>query len=215
LARVVGPSRNFPTSEREVLPRRSTRGMEKGLGCLNRKRWTPRICSRWSAYAICALVRMARLARYSAGKYRHVTEIVGRDNRPRQCLAKILQRLSSEGILQSRRGSSGGFAFRLAADKIDLLKIVCAIDGGIPCFERCALGYARCSGQHPCEMHESWQAVRECIRRFLKQTIAGLAETRSPGPAACGENGPAPPPDRGDGDTVRNWLRSKARTTTG
>jgi Rrf2 family transcriptional regulator, iron-sulfur cluster assembly transcription factor len=189
--------------------------MERLWGCLNKKRWTPRIYSRESGYAICALVRMAELASYSAGKYLHVTQIVNGENRPPQYLAKVLQRLSREGILQSRKGPSGGFAFRLAPDKVDLLKIIRAIDGGIPCLERCALGYATCSGEHPCAMHESWKGVRECIRRYVKQTIAELAGTRSLGPVVCGENEPAPPPNRCGGDTVRKWLRLKERRAAG
>jgi len=98
--------------------------------------------SRESGYAICALVRLAKLASCS-GKYLHLTEIVDGENRPTQYLAKILQRLSREGILQSRRGPIGGFAFRLPPDKVDLLKIIRAIDGGIPCFERGALEHTQ------------------------------------------------------------------------
>jgi len=98
--------------------------------------------SRDSGYAIRPLVRLAKTASYS-GKYLHLAQIVDRENRPPQYLAKILQRLSREGILQSRRGPSGGFAFLLPPDKVDLLKINRAMDGGIPCFERGALASVR------------------------------------------------------------------------
>jgi len=163
--------------------------------------------SREAGYAICALVRMARVASYSAGKYLQVEQIVGKKNMPPRYLAKILQRLSREGILQSRKGPSGGFAFRLAPDKIDLLRIIHAIDGGNPCFERCALGYATCSDEHPCAMHASWKVVRECIRRYVKQTIAELAGTESPDSTVFGEDEPMLPANRLGGNTVRKWLR--------
>ena len=151
-------------------------------------RWTPRMYSRESGYAICALVRMATLAGYCMSKYLPMTQIVGGENKPRQYLAKTLQRLSREGILPSRKGPSGGFAFRLEHDKIDLHRISGAIDGGTPCFERCALGYATCSNEHPCAMHQSWKGVRECIRRYVKQTIAELAGTGSPDSRVYGED---------------------------
>ena len=170
--------------------------MERRSGTLKKGRWTPRIWSRESSYAVCALVRMARLTNDSAAKYLNMTQIAGGENRPPQNLAKTLQRLSREGILQSRKGPSGGFAFRLQPDKVDLLRIIRAIDGGIPCLERCALRHATCSGKHPCAMHERWKGVREFIRRYVKQTIAELVETRSPEPEASGQKGPALPPNR-------------------
>jgi len=60
-------------------------------------------------------------------------------------------------------------------------------------------------------MHESWKGARECIRRYVEQTIAELAGTRSPGPAVCRENGPEPAPNQCCGDILREWLRSKKR----
>lgn len=129
------PIRNSPIPEIETSPRASMRGMDRGSGCLNKRRWMPRMYSRESAYAICALVRMAKLASYSAGKYFQVAEIVGGEHRPPQYLAKILQRLSREGILQSHKGpsvSSGSGKNRLAQDypshrwRNSLLRAVCS-----------------------------------------------------------------------------------------
>lgn len=144
----------------------------------------PILYSKASEYAVAALVH---LAQSPTGEYVHVKDIARQENIPAGFLSGLLQRLSKDGLVSSRKGLNGGFALTSDPDTISLLEIVCAIDG-MPCCERCAMGYPSCSAENPCEMHESWKEVRERIRDFMQlTTIGGLAETRTAVKAGSGK----------------------------
>ncbi len=137
----------------------------------------PILYSKASEYAVAALVH---LAKYPNGVYVHVKDIARDENIPAGFLSGLLQRLSKDGLVSSRKGLNGGFALRSDPDTISLLEIVSAIDG-VPCCERCAMGYPACSADTPCEMHESWNEVRERIRQFMQLTTVGeLADAKLP-----------------------------------
>ncbi len=87
-------------------------------------------------------------------------------------LTKILQQLTEAGLLESYRGPNGGIALARDAGKISLLDIVKAIDGDA-LFESCILGLARCSGAHPCPLHETWGKQRDELAAALKRTSLG------------------------------------------
>ena len=55
--------------------------------------------------------------------------IAEREDIPAHFLAKILQELARKGMLKSNKGPSGGFALRIAPEKLRLLDIVEALDG--------------------------------------------------------------------------------------
>lgn len=135
----------------------------------------PILYSKASEYAVAALVHLANCP---GGEYIHVKDIARHENIPAGFLSGLLQRLSKDGLVSSRKGLNGGFVLCADPDTINLLEVVCAIDGS-PCCERCAMGYATCSSDNPCEMHESWKEVRERIRAFMQATtIGGIAEAR-------------------------------------
>jgi Rrf2 family iron-sulfur cluster assembly transcriptional regulator len=129
----------------------------------------PILYSKASEYAVAALVH---LAKYPSGEYVHVKDIAREENIPAGFLSGLLQRLSKDGMVSSRKGLNGGFALRADPGTVSLLEVVCAIDG-MPCCERCAMGYPDCSAENPCEMHESWKEVRERIRDFMQLTTIG------------------------------------------
>ena len=136
----------------------------------------PILYSKASEYAVAALVHLAKCP---TGEYVHVKDIARGENIPAGFLSGLLQRLSKDGLVSSRKGLNGGFALRSDPDAISLLAVVNAIDG-LPCCERCAMGYPACSAEKPCEMHDSWGEVRERIRQFMQLTTIGeLAEART------------------------------------
>ena len=135
----------------------------------------PLLYSRASEYAVAALVHLAKSPR---GEYVHVKDIAREENLPAGFLSGLLQRLSKDGIVSSRKGLNGGFALSVDPDAVSLFEVVCAVDG-MPCCDRCAMGYPACSAENPCEMHNSWTEVREQVREFLRLTTIGeLANAR-------------------------------------
>ena len=130
------------------------------------------IYSTASEYAIRALVH---LARHAVGEFVSLRHIARQEDLPFCFLSTIFQRLARQGMLQSRKGVRGGFAFLLDPGDIRLLDVVDTLDRE-PCYKECAMGYAKCSEAQPCPMHEGWKAVRAFIHDCLeRRTIGGLA----------------------------------------
>jgi len=95
-------------------------------------------------------------------------EIVQKIDSPEAFTAKILQRLTRQGLVQSVRGPSGGF--QLPKNRSTTLhEVIIAIDGeGI--FTNCVLGLAQCSEKHPCPVHDKFKAVRDHLAGVLVST---------------------------------------------
>jgi Rrf2 family transcriptional regulator, iron-sulfur cluster assembly transcription factor len=84
------------------------------------------IYSRSAEYAIRACVHLALAPE---GRFVMARVIAEREDIPAHFLAKILQELARKGMLKSNKGPSGGFALRIAPEKLRLLDIVEALDG--------------------------------------------------------------------------------------
>lgn len=139
------------------------------------------IYSTASEYAIRALVH---LARHAVGEFVSLRHIASQEGLPLYFLSTIFQRLTRQGMLQSRKGDRGGFKFRLDPGDIRLLDVVDTLDRE-PCYRGCAMGYAECSEKHPCPMHEGWKALRSSIQDCLeRRTIGELASLRARRPNA-------------------------------
>jgi len=90
---------------------------------------------------------------------------------PKEFISKILQELTSSGIVSSKKGKMGGFSLAKNPDKIHLLDIVLAIDGS-EIFSKCVLGFPHCSSETPCPMHNSWsQLIDETFKMLNDETI--------------------------------------------
>jgi len=89
---------------------------------------------------------------------------------PEAFTAKILQKLSKEGIIQSVRGVNGGFYISIKLiNKINLAQIVYSIDGE-KVFNSCGLGMKRCNEIHPCPLHQKFKTIRNDLRQMLETT---------------------------------------------
>jgi len=84
-------------------------------------------------------------------------------------LTKILQQLSSAGLMESFRGPNGGIKLTKQGDRTTLMEVVVAIDG-IDLFTECALGLPGCGVEKPCPLHDKWAVTRDSIRTMLENT---------------------------------------------
>lgn len=87
---------------------------------------------------------------------------------PREFVSKILQELTFSGIVDSKKGKSGGFLLAKPTAKIRLIDVVVAIDG-FEIFNKCVLGFPNCSSESPCPVHHNWS-------KLSKETYNMLAE---------------------------------------
>lgn len=130
------------------------------------------IFSRRCEYALQAVLY---LALKPEGERTSIKELTRHIKMPSPFLAKILQDLTHKGLLVSFKGPRGGFALGKPAKDITFFNIVEAIDG-VALTSGCVLGFAECSTDAPCSMHNDWKVIRERIQTMLvKQDITQMA----------------------------------------
>jgi len=129
---------------------------------------------------------------------RHISDIARCTGVPRAYLAKILSALAQKGLVQTKRGYSGGISLARSAGDISLLQIVEAIEGKVWIAE-CLLGMEGCDALTICPTHDFWARIRREIAEELRKTnLAALIASMRRGrpktrgtlerkkPSACG-----------------------------
>jgi len=134
-----------------------------------------------SQYALRALTQLAR--------HREQQAMLGKDlavvaEIPPNYLAKILLALKNAGLLNTARGSRGGYWLVRPAESIHLIEVVQLFDQ-MQTPQPCVIGERdQCNDEHPCQAHERWRKIRNDYMEFLEgTTIADLAN-----PAHKGED---------------------------
>jgi Rrf2 family protein len=111
-------------------------------------------------------------------------EIADKLQIPKEFVSKILQSLTESGIVDSKKGKSGGFLLAKHPSKIRLIDIVTAIDG-LDLFNSCVLGFPHCSPDQPCPVHDKWGELRtkaynmltdETIDKFREKTLNKISK---------------------------------------
>jgi len=91
-------------------------------------------------------------------------------------LTKILQKLTSAGIMASHKGPKGGVSMGRNPATISLLDIITAIDGP-ELLNECILGLKGCGHERPCPMHNRWLDIRNDLTKlFTERNLANASE---------------------------------------
>lgn len=120
-----------------------------------------------SLYAIRALIYIAERKDKGPCLAKDIAEFEGM---PRHYLSKILKDLVAAKILESNMGPGGGFALKRPSSKISLMQIVQVFDDIHSDLKACAIGWARCSDDKPCSLHDRFKPIREEIQEYLRTT---------------------------------------------
>lgn len=136
------------------------------------------IFSRECEYALQAVLY---LALKPPGERTSIKELTKRLDIPYHFVAKILQRLTRKGLLNSLKGPTGGFTLGMPAKNITLFHVVEAVDG-VGFTNNCVLGFPECSGKNPCAVHQKWGGLRDGVYAMLveKNIAQTAAEMRKP-----------------------------------
>jgi Rrf2 family protein len=97
---------------------------------------------------------------------------------PSNYLAKILQLLAREGVLERQKGFGVGFRIARPLGKINLLAIVDPLEN-ISKFKRCVLGQRECSDEVACPLHDAWKRIsNEYLGALERTTLQDVADFR-------------------------------------
>ena len=115
-----------------------------------------------------ALRGMVYLARQPNGKLAMASEIAAAEDMPEYFFSKIFQTLAKSGLVNSFRGSIGGFALAKPPSEIRVIDVVVAIDGPIAA-SKCAGSPEMCERSGTCPFHNYWRETQDSILSILSK----------------------------------------------
>jgi Rrf2 family transcriptional regulator, cysteine metabolism repressor len=126
---------------------------------------------------------MVELARRAGEEPIPLAEIAADDGLPLAYLEHLVARLRRAGLVDSRRGSRGGYMLARASTEITMAEVVEALEGSIApieCISEASDGSIVCSreshNERACPTKLLWTRVRGSIVRTLQETtLADLA----------------------------------------
>jgi len=121
-----------------------------------------------------ALRGMLYLARRANGELAMAADIASSEDMPEYFFSKIFQGLAKSGLVDSFRGSNGGFRLAKSPDDIRILEIIEAIDGPIAA-SKCANAPESCERSGTCPIHTIWKETQESIAATLNKYTLGDA----------------------------------------
>jgi Rrf2 family protein len=136
---------------------------------------------------------MVELARRAGAEPIPLAEIAAHDGLPLAYLEHLVARLRKAGLVDSRRGSHGGYLLARPAGQITMAEVVEALEGSIApieCISEAADGSIVCTREsgpdHVCPTKLLWTRVRFSIVSTLRETTLAdllVAPTLPAGPA--------------------------------
>ncbi|HEV7586307.1 MAG TPA: Rrf2 family transcriptional regulator [Solirubrobacteraceae bacterium] len=135
---------------------------------------------------------MVELARRAGGDPIPLAEIAAHDGMPLAYLEHLVARLRRAELVDSRRGSRGGYLLARPATEITMAEVVEALEGSIApieCISEAADGSIVCSresgAERVCPTKLLWTRVRGSIVRTLQETTLAELALASPVPAGA------------------------------
>src|SRR5271155_2919876 len=111
---------------------------------------------------------MVELARRSGEDPIPLAEIAAHDGLPLAYLEHLVARLRKAGLVDSRRGSRGGYLLARPPAEITMAEVVEALDGSIVCVREASDDQT--GPPHACPTKLLWTRVRFSIVRTLQET---------------------------------------------
>ncbi|MEG3123175.1 SUF system Fe-S cluster assembly regulator [Sphingomonas sp. GB1N7] len=123
---------------------------------------------RLSSLADYAVVMMSAAARHCGGAARlNATLLAEETGVPLPTVQKLVSRLSAAGLIESSRGTGGGFRLSRPAAAISLADIVEAVEGPIALTACVETGRHDCGLEGDCRVKPHWAVVNGAVRGAL------------------------------------------------
>lgn len=121
--------------------------------------------SQTTGYAIQALACLVNIGHSPC----LIREMAAKTGVPKPYLARVINRLSRQGIVSAKRGHQGGVSLTRPAHEISLLEIVEAMEGK-HWIGPCLFGLHKCNMHPVCPVHDFWTEVRQKTEDLLRRT---------------------------------------------
>ncbi|MBB5710044.1 SUF system Fe-S cluster assembly regulator [Sphingomonas xinjiangensis] len=123
---------------------------------------------RLSSLADYAVVMMAAAARQCGATCRlTATALAGETGLPLPTVQKLVSKLSAAGLIESARGTGGGFRLARPAAAISVADIVEAIEGPIALTTCVDVSRHDCAVEGSCRVRPHWAAVNGAVKGAL------------------------------------------------
>jgi len=132
-------------------------------------------------YAVAVMVQLGREGRDAA---RSAHQLSDRTGIPEPTVAKVLKKLTREGLVQSVRGAAGGYKLAQDPARLSICDVIEALDGPIEIVS-CANGVPdTCRAETKCPAKGKWAPVNHAVRAAL-QAVTLMDMARAP---SCAHN---------------------------
>ncbi len=93
---------------------------------------------------------------------------------PIPVVSKVLKALARAGILDSQRGSKGGYALASRPEEINVADMITALDGPLA-LTQCSAGPSLCDHETSCAVRTPWQVINQVVHNALSSiTLSDL-----------------------------------------
>lgn len=118
-----------------------------------------------------ALRALADLAKAAGNEARPVAlrEIAARQDLSEKYLESLFSSLRAAGIVQSQRGSRGGYVLQEPPHRTSALDVIRAINGPVSIVD-CCTSTNRCDRIRGCKTHRLWKDINQQIVSKLEET---------------------------------------------
>ena len=130
--------------------------------------------SRMADYGVILMVQLARASEVVTT----AAELTKSTALPAPTVSKLLKQLSGAGLLDSQRGTKGGYTLALPPEDISVANIVSALDGPIALTECMTSEGAVCEIEALCPTRTNWRQINSALVDALDRV--SLAEMARP-----------------------------------
>jgi Rrf2 family cysteine metabolism transcriptional repressor len=118
-----------------------------------------------SDYALKAVLDLA--LRYDGGEPVSIQDTARRIDAPVKFLEQIFSGLKAHGIIESRRGSSGGYLLAKPPEKITVGDIIRLIEGPTEPISCVRQDYAGCNEMYTCVFRDIWKDIHRATSQVI------------------------------------------------
>ncbi len=112
------------------------------------------------------IVLMTHLAVYQDRRW-NSADLASETHLPSPMVSKILKHLARAGLLDSKRGASGGYRLHKRASDVSVVDIIAALDGPIALTECSDETSDECSYEAICRVKSHWQRINTALKEAL------------------------------------------------